>query len=97
MSQNASQQHVCKNLHPRIIDFLDKMRDMGQQRSIPNISWDTANFFREFLSKRDITNILEIGPANGFSTMILSIACPKAHITSLECSRHAFEELRHNI
>lgn len=73
------------------------MREMGQKRNIPNISWNTANFFRESLSKRNITNILEIGPANGFSTMMLSIACPEAHITSLECSRHAFEELRHNI
>ncbi len=41
--------------------------------------------------------MLEIGPANGFSTMILSLACPEAHIFSVECSRHAFEELRQNI
>ena len=49
------------------------------------------------LLPRGIKNVLEIGPANGFSTMILSLACPEGRITSIECSRHAFEELRHNI
>lgn len=49
------------------------------------------------LQSRDIVHVLEIGPANGFSTIMLGLACPKAHITSVECSRHAFEELRHNI
>jgi predicted O-methyltransferase YrrM len=77
--------------------FLEKMREMGQKRNIPNISWNTSSFFIETLLEREIKNVLEIGPANGFSTMMLALACPKARITSLECSRHAFEELRHNI
>ncbi len=29
--------------------------------------------------------------------MILALACPDSLITSIECSRHAFEELRYNI
>lgn len=77
--------------------FLKKMREMGQKRSIPNISWSTALFLINTLRERGIWEILEIGPANGFSTMMLAIACPEAQITSLECSRHAFEELRYNI
>jgi predicted O-methyltransferase YrrM len=85
--------------------FLEQMREMGQKRNIPNISWSTAEFMIEKLrslrepqdKQRNIFRILEIGPANGFSTMMLSLACPKAEITSIECSRHAFEELRYNI
>jgi predicted O-methyltransferase YrrM len=77
--------------------FLEQMREMGQKRNIPNISWNTAGFMIEKLRPRNISRILEIWPANGFSTMMLSLACPKAEITSIECSRHAFEELRHNI
>ncbi len=73
------------------------MREMGQKRNIPNISWNTSAFLIEKLRPRNIRNILEIGPANGFSTIILSLACPQAQITSLECSRHAFEELRQNL
>lgn len=77
--------------------FLEKMREMGHKRNIPNISWNTALFLIDTLRERGIRDILEIGPANGFSTMMLAIACPEAQITSVECSRHAFEELRHNI
>lgn len=70
---------------------------MGKERDIPNISWDTALFMRETLQSRNISEILEIGPANGFSTMMLALACPNSQITSIEFSRHAFEELRCNI
>lgn len=77
--------------------FLEQMREMGQRRNIPNISWNTAGFMIEKLRPSNISRILEIGPANGFSTMMLALACPKAEITSIECSRHAFEELRYNM
>ena len=77
--------------------FLEQMREMGQKRNIPNISWNTAGFMIEKLRPRNISRILEIWPANGFSTMMLSLACREAEITSIECSRHAFEELRYNI
>lgn len=92
-----SKQKILSQLPHDVALFLEKMREMGQERNIPNISWNTASFFIDTLVTREVKNILEIGPANGFSTMMLSIACPKARITSLECSRHAFEELRHNI
>ena len=49
------------------------------------------------IQKRQPKNILEIGPANGFSTMMLALASPTPSITSIECSRHAFEELKHNM
>lgn len=70
---------------------------MGIRRNIPNISWETAQFMIQTLQKRNVSHILEIGPANGFSTIMLALACPRAVISSVECSRHAFEELRHNI
>jgi len=94
---HTSKQQILSRVSPDIAYFLEKMREMGQRRNIPNISWNTAAFFVQKLQARGITNILEIGPANGFSTMILALTCPQAHITSIECSRHAFEELRHNI
>jgi predicted O-methyltransferase YrrM len=88
---------LFSQISTRLIFFLERMREMGYERNIPNISWNTADFLIHTLQKCSIKNILEIGPANGFSTMMFALACPKAHITSIECSRHAFEELRHNI
>jgi len=92
-----SKKKILSQLPHDMALFLEKMREMGQKRNIPNISWNTACFFMDTLLPRGIKNVLEIGPANGFSTMILSLACPEGRITSIECSRHAFEELRHNI
>ncbi len=92
-----SKQKILSQLSHNLSLFLEKMREMGQKRNIPNISWNTSSFLIDTLAPRRVKNILEIGPANGFSTMMLALACPEAQITSLECSRHAFEELRHNI
>lgn len=92
-----SKQKILSQLSHNLSLFLEKMRETGQKRNIPNISWNTSSFLIDTLAPRRVKNILEIGPANGFSTMMLALACPEAQITSLECSRHAFEELRHNI
>lgn len=92
-----SKQKMLSPLPDNLALFLEKMKEKGWERNIPNISWNTAFFLIETLQSRGIKNILEIGPANGFSTMMLALACPEAQITSIECSRHAFEELRHNI
>ena len=97
MNSTISKQKILSRLPNDKAIFLEKMREMGQKRNIPNISWNTSSFFIDLLTPREIKNVLEIGPANGFSTMMLALACPEAQITSLECSRHAFEELRHNI
>jgi predicted O-methyltransferase YrrM len=94
---HISKQKVLHWLPPDLVLFLEQMREMGNKRDIPNISWNTAAFLMEQLRKRKISNILEIGSANGFSTMMLALACPDASITSIEFSRHAFEELRYNI
>jgi predicted O-methyltransferase YrrM len=97
MHDDESKIKILANVSPKMADFLEAMKTMGKKRNIPNISWNTAFFLREKLQSRSIENILEIGPANGFSTMMLALSCPEAQITSIECSRHAFEELRHNL
>lgn len=97
MHDDESKIKILANVSPEMADFLEAMKTMGKKRTIPNISWNTALFLREKLQSRDRENILEIGPANGFSTMMLALSCPKSQITSVECSRHAFEELRHNL
>lgn len=80
----------------RMFAFLEAMKADGIERKIPNISWSTAKFIYETFSEHTPKHILEIGPANGFSTMMLGLI-PDVHVTSIEFSRHAFEELRANL
>lgn len=95
-SQNFKQR-ILSHVSQNTAFFLESMREMWTKRDIPNISWNTAAFLIDKLRIRNICNVMEIGPANGFSTLMLSLACPEAEIHSIEFSRHAFEELRHNI
>ena len=96
-SQNSSKEYIFSLVWDQLAHYLQSMKDMGVQRRIPNISWNTARFFIETLREYPINTILEIGPANWFSTMILALAAPQSSITTLECSRHAFEELILNL
>lgn len=96
-NSDISKTKILSQVPQNVALFLEQMREMGDKRDIPNISWDTAAFLIEQLRMRNISNMLEIGSANGFSTMMLALACPDASITSIEFSRHAFEELRQNL
>lgn len=93
----TSRQKIIKHLSQACVQFLDAMKDMSLSRNIPNISWNTGYFLHQELEKRDVKNILEIGTANGFSSMMLHLACPEAKYFGIEFSRHAFEELRYNM
>ncbi len=97
MKNSQLRDQVLKKSSQYQSSFLQALKQCGENRNIPNISWSTALFMLQTLEGREIKNILEIGPANGFSTLILRLAAPEAHIFSIECSRHAFEELHENI
>ncbi len=82
---------------PSLQAFLKTMKLSWEERSVPNISWSTAEEIIKHIKTIPVKNILEIGPANGFSTMMMHLGVPEANITSIEFSRHAFEELRSNL
>lgn len=88
---------LISHLTEPVRKFLEIMKESGENRSVPNISWTTAAEIQKHIQKYPVKNILEIGPANGFSTLMMHIEVPEAHITSIEFSRHAFEELRQNL
>jgi len=92
-----SETTFISHLKPSLQEFLKNMKISWEERSVPNISWSTAEEITHHIQSIPVQNILEIGPANGFSTMMMSLWLPEAHITSVEFSRHAFEELRYNL
>lgn len=50
-------------------EFLKDLKTYGLKNNIPNISLENAQFLREILKKKQVKNILEIGSANGYSTI----------------------------
>jgi hypothetical protein len=42
MNSQKSEQNILTNVSSDMALFLQKMKEMGERRDIPNISWDTA-------------------------------------------------------
>jgi hypothetical protein len=60
INSDISKQKILRKLPDNMALFLEQMREMGQKRNIPNISWNTAGFMIEKLRPRNISRILEI-------------------------------------
>lgn len=54
------------------IEFLKALKDFGEQENIPNISWIGVNTLRFFLELKQPKKVMEIGCANGFSSIVIA-------------------------
>lgn len=74
--------------------FLEKLKKYWEANEIPNISKENAMYLRWILKENKVQHLLEIGSANGYSTINFAIELEKTwwKITSIEFSQLAFEE-----
>ena len=77
--------------------YLLELKKSWLERKIPNISENNAEFLKELIRGRKPKNLLEIGTANGYSTLqfasaFLEWALPDWHITTLEYAENAYTE-----
>ncbi len=49
--------------------YLKKLKTSSLERKIPNISEENAEFIKNLIRERKPKHILEIGTANGYSTL----------------------------
>ncbi len=82
-----------------IESFLLKLRKHGLENTIPNISDENARFLRDMIHIGGVKNLLEIGTANGYSTIHLCIALREngGKLTSIDYSLPSYEEAVENI
>lgn len=80
-------------------ELIKKMRLWGEKNKIPNITEKNAEFLIDFIKKHHIKNILEIGTANGLSSIIFWIELEKigGNVTTIEFSQLAYETAQENI
>lgn len=53
-------------------DFLQALKEFGEQENIPNISWTGVDTLRFFLEVQRPMRVMEIGCANGFSSIVIA-------------------------
>ena len=52
-----------------LFSTLKKLEQIGREKKIPNISEQNAEYLKNLIRKRQPQHILEIGTANGYSTL----------------------------
>ena len=79
-------------------DYLDKLYALGRLRHIPNISPQNVVYLHGSLCQNQPKNILEIGCANGYSSLRLwQVARTwNARITTMDISRPQYLEAAHH-
>lgn len=81
-------------------EFLAKMKKYGEQKNIPNVSESVGNFLHSLARMLGAKKILEIGTANGYSTIWLADAIcyqPNARLLGLEISEPSYKKALENI
>lgn len=82
-----------------IQQFLIELREHGLRNTIPNISDKNARFLQDMVHIGRVKNLLEIGTANGYSTIQLGLALRKngGRLTSIDYSLPSYNEAVENI
>lgn len=82
-----------------IQQFLLDLRTHGLANTIPNISDENARFLKDMIHIGGVRNLLEIGTANGYSTIHLCMALRETggQLTSIDYSLPSYNEAVENI
>lgn len=65
-------------------NLIREMRTYAEEENVPIMQRDGINFLVEQIIKKDVKNILEIGTAIGYSTIIMAFVRDNIKITSVE-------------
>ena len=80
-------------------NFLQELKEHGLSEHIPNISESNASFLLKLIRKRKVNSLLEIGTANGYSSLQFAREIEKntGSIDTIEFSQVAYEQAQKNI
>lgn len=78
--------------------FLKKLKQHGKENDIPNISEENAEYLKGILKEKQVKSLLEIGTANGYSTLQFASELEKwwGKITTIEFSQISYEAAQEN-
>lgn len=77
--------------------IIKEMRIYAQEKNVPIMQDDGIDFLTTFIIKHQCQNILEVGTAIGYSTIMMALCNPKAKITSIERDEQRYLEAVKNV
>lgn len=80
-----------------IYDEISKIRKYAEENNVPIMLDDGLNFLISYIIKNNVSNILEVGTAIGYSSIMMALSSPKVKITSIERDEKRYLEALKNI
>ena len=83
----------------KLINYLKKLKQYGLNKNIPNISETEGRFLNMLVKISKSKNVLEIGCANGYSTIWFAdaVSANGGKIISIDFSKPSFEAAKNNL
>ena len=77
--------------------LLKELKEYAKENDVPIMHEQGIDFLTTFVIKHQITNVLEVGTAIGFSAISMALANPKLKITSIERDETRYLEAVKNV
>ncbi len=84
---------------PEVISLLAHLREERVQTKTPNVSDTTGQYLYDLICERQYRRILELGTANGYSTIYLAEAALQinGHVLTVEAKHPVYLQARNNL
>lgn len=74
-----------------------EMETYAKENSVPIIEKDSMAFIMKYIKANNVQNILEIGSAIGYSTILMASASPDVKVTTIERDENRYMECLKNV
>lgn len=78
-------------------EIVKQMRDYADMNNVPIMLDDGINYLIKYITTNNITSVLEIGTAIGYSAIMMALANPNLKITTIERDEKRYFEAVKNI
>lgn len=80
-----------------MVEELTQIKKKAIEDSIPIMQDDTMNFVTDYIVKKRVKKILEIGTAVGYSSIMMAMSNPLVHIVTIEKDKERYIKALKNI
>ena len=77
--------------------IIKEMKEYADKNNVPIMTDDGITYLANYIIKNQVNSVLEIGTAIGYSAIMMALANPKIHITSIERDEKRYLEAIKNI
>jgi predicted O-methyltransferase YrrM len=84
-------------MEPNLYGMIREMKEYAQEHKVPIMLDEGIEFLTTFLIKHQITSVLEIGTAIGYSAIKMALASPHLKIVTIERDEERYMEALKNI